>query len=71
MSQTEVLTDGRSLRRALKYADRRGAALAIIIGEAEREAGAAILRDMRSHRERQVPIDGLPAEVAALLGEGG
>ncbi len=68
---TEAMTDGRSLRRALKYADRRGVALAIIIGEAEREAGRALLRDMRSHRERQVPIDALPAEVAALLGEGG
>ncbi len=68
---TEAMTDGRSLRRALKYADRRGAALAIIIGEAEREAGQAILRDMRSHRERQVPLDVLPAEVGALLGEGG
>ena len=68
---TEVMTDGRGLSRALKYADRRGNALAIIIGEAEREAGRAILRDMRSHRERQVALDALPSEVAALLGEGG
>ena len=68
---TEVDTDGRSLRRALKQADRRGAALVIIIGEAEREAGQAILRDMRSHQERQLAFDTLPSEVAALLSEGG
>lgn len=68
---TEVNADGRSLRRALKQADRRGAALVVIIGETERAAGHAILRDMRSHQERQVPIHDLPAAVATRLRERG
>jgi len=59
--------DGRSLRRSLKHADRVGAALVIIIGEAERERGSAILRDMRSHQEWQAPFADLPRRVKALL----
>jgi len=59
--------DGRSLRRSLKQADRLGAALVIILGEAERERGSAILRDMRSHQEWQVALAELPNRVQALL----
>ena len=53
----------RSLRRSLKHADRKGAALVVIIGEAERERGSAILRDMSSHQEWTVAIDHLPRRV--------
>lgn len=59
----EVSIDGRSLRRSLRQADRRGAALVIIIGEDERRENAALLRDMRSHSERQVPL----AELAKTI----
>lgn len=63
----EVSIDGRSLRRSLKHADRKGAAFVIIIGEAERERGAAILREMRGHREWEVAFGALPQRVEELL----
>ncbi len=63
----EVNIGGRSLRRSLRHADRSGAALVIIIGEAERESNSAVLRDMRSHLEQQVSLAELPAIVEELL----
>lgn len=63
----DVNIDGRNLRRSLRHADRRGAALVIIIGEAERGSDTAILRDMRSHLEQQVSLADLTATVEELL----
>ncbi|MCY3581098.1 MAG: ATP phosphoribosyltransferase regulatory subunit [Chloroflexi bacterium] len=63
----EVSMGGRSLRRSLKQADRRGASLVIIIGEAEREENSAVLRDMRGGEERRVAIAALPAAAADML----
>ena len=63
----EVSIDGRSLRRSLRRADRRGAALAVIIGEDERRENAAILRDMRSGKEKQVSLDRLADAVVQQL----
>ncbi|MCE2472007.1 MAG: ATP phosphoribosyltransferase regulatory subunit, partial [Anaerolineae bacterium] len=64
---TEVSIDGRNLGRSLKRADRRGAALVIIVGEAERAAQMAILRDMRGRQERRVPLAELAGTVAERL----
>ena len=63
----ELSIDGRSLRRSLRHADRRGASLVVIIGETERRQNVAILRDMNSHQEKQVPLDGLADTVVELL----
>ena len=63
----EVSIDDRSLRRSLKHADRLGAALAIIIGEAEREREAASVRAMGAHQEWSVDFDDLPRKVEELL----
>ena len=63
----EVSIDGRSLRRRLKHAARKGAALVIIIGEAEREGQQAILREMSSHQEWTVALAALPQRVEELL----
>lgn len=63
----EVSIGGRSLRRSLKQADRRGASLVIIIGEAERAQNSAVLRDMRSQAERQAAFADLPAAAADML----
>ena len=63
----EASIDGRSLRRSLKHADRKGAALVIIVGEAERARQAAILREMGSHQEWTVAFDELPRRVEELL----
>lgn len=59
----------RTLRRSLRHADRRGAALVVIIGEDERRQKAAILRDMRSHQERQVGLADLTRLVVERLSE--
>ncbi len=59
----------RTLRRSLRRADRRGAALVVIIGENERRQNAAILRDMRSHQERQVGLADLARTVEERLSE--
>ena len=63
----EVSLGARSLRRSLKAADRRGAALVIIIGEAERAQGSVIIRDMRGQDERQVDLSAVPAAAAEML----
>lgn len=63
----EVSIDDRSLRRGLKHADRLGAPLVIIIGEAEREREAAILRAMSARQEWSVAFDDLPRKVEELL----
>ncbi len=62
---TEVSIEGRNLSRSLRQADRRGARLVIIIGEAERADQSAILRDMRSRQEQPV----LQAELAETVEE--
>ena len=63
----EVSIDGRNLGRSLKRADRRGATLVIIIGGAERAAQTALLREMRSRRERPVALADLAETVEELL----
>ena len=63
----EVSIDGRSLRRSLKHADRMGAALVIIIGEAERVQETAILRDMNNREEWTLAFDELPRRVEEQL----
>ena len=63
----EMSIDPRNLRRSLKHADRRGAALVIIIGESERQGQNARLRDMRTGQEQGVPFEALPKVIEELL----
>ena len=65
----ELSIDERNLRRSLKYANRKGARLVIIIGEKERAQGQIVLRDMRNHREVQVASAEIEAVVERLLAE--
>ena len=57
----------RGVKSALRYADRVGIEVVVIVGERERQAGMAVLRDMRSRHERQVAISELPDEVRRAL----
>jgi histidyl-tRNA synthetase len=65
---------GRSLRALLRAADRRGARLAILVGDDELAAGRATVRDLARHedRPRALALDAPGAEGArslrALLG---
>ncbi len=59
----------KSLKSQLKAADREGAAWVLMVGEEELARGTASLRDMRSKRQREVPLAGLVDRVAAMLTE--
>jgi histidyl-tRNA synthetase len=50
---------GRSLKALLRVADRRGARLAVIVGDDELRAGRATLRDLARHEDRRqaLPLD--------------
>lgn len=63
----ELCADERNLRRSLKHADRKDAAVVAIIGENERELERVVLRDMRNHRELAVDLADLESTVAELL----
>ncbi|MDR1322513.1 MAG: histidine--tRNA ligase [Gracilibacteraceae bacterium] len=60
-----VLMDlqGRTLKSQLKLADRKQAAFTLILGEDELERGAALVRDMRTGEQREIPL----AELARAM----
>jgi histidyl-tRNA synthetase len=60
----EAVFGGRSLRRQLEAAGKRGAAVAVIVGDEEWAAQEATVRDMASGEQRRVPLAGLAAELA-------
>jgi len=53
----EVAFDGRSMKAAMKGADRSGARFAIIIGEDERAADSATVKDLDSGQQDSVALD--------------
>ncbi|MGQ9455814.1 MAG: histidine--tRNA ligase [Armatimonadota bacterium] len=58
---------GRSLKSQMKLADKLGARFTVIIGEKEISTGSAILRDMASSQQKEIPLDRvLPAVSEAL-----
>lgn len=60
--------DGRSMKSQMKAADRSGAAIAVIIGGDERDAGTAIVRPLRGGGEQAaVPRDALVDAIRQLL----
>lgn len=59
----------KSLKSQLKAADREGAAWVLMVGEDELARGSASLRDMRTKRQHEIPLEGLVEQVAAMLGE--
>jgi len=62
---TEVT--GRSLKAGLKWAGKIGARAAIIIGQTELEANAAIVRDLARSEQQTVSLDQVPVIIARLL----
>jgi histidyl-tRNA synthetase len=45
----------RGVRSALRYADRAGIEVVVIVGEREREEGVVVVRDLRTGDEARVP----------------
>jgi histidyl-tRNA synthetase len=60
--------DEKSMKSQMKSADRSGAKVAIIVGEDERTAGAAILRTMEDGLQQTVQRGDLVATVRRMLG---
>ncbi|MEW6078848.1 MAG: histidine--tRNA ligase [Thermodesulfobacteriota bacterium] len=63
----EMCFDERGLKSQMKQADRLGAAETLIIGESELSAGRAVLRNMRTQQQRELPLAGLVEQLKTLL----
>lgn len=63
----EVYPDAKKLGAQLKYADKRGYDLAIIVGDSEWAARTAQLKDLRSGASQEVTFDELAAACHARL----
>ncbi len=69
--RTEVYADeARSLKAQLDFANKKRIPLVAIVGDDEREAGAAIVRDMRSREQETLPVAAAVERARALLGLG-
>lgn len=56
-AETDLMA--RSLKAQMKYADKRGFAYTIVLGENEIESGKGILKDMRSGDQKDVSLDSI------------
>lgn len=54
---TDMAFDGRSMRAAMKAADRSAAQYAIIVGERDLGSGTATVRDLGSGEQRELPLE--------------
>lgn len=59
---------GRSLKAQMKYADKKGAAYTVIIGDSELESGRAQLKNMRESTQTEVDLDRIVESVLSLIG---
>ncbi len=60
---------GRSLKSQMKRADRLGAAYVLIIGDDELDKKIAILRNMTTKAQEEIPFEGILETVGARLGK--
>lgn len=65
--RTEMAVDGRSMRSAMKSADRLGAAYAIIVGERDFDAGSATVRNLTSGDQQTVSLDVVTTHVREAM----
>jgi histidyl-tRNA synthetase len=64
---TEVYGGDDKLGKQMKYADRAGVPIAILLGSRERDAGVIKLKVLRENREVDVPRVELVEQVRALV----
>lgn len=64
---TDLDVAGGKLGKQLKRADKRGARVAVIRGEAEREAASVAVKDLASGDQVTVTLDDLPTHLRTLL----
>lgn len=58
---------GRSLKAQFKYADKLAARYIVLVGGEELERGDVKLRDLATREEKEIPLQGAAAAIAALL----
>ncbi len=63
----DLYTGSGRLGKQLKYADRRGARVALVVGPAEHTAGTVTVKDLRSGDQTTIALDTLPARLAEVL----
>ena len=66
-SDTDIAYDGRSMKAAMKSADRSGAKFAIILGEDELAAGTVVVKDLVTGSQESVTVDSLIENLKAQL----
>jgi histidyl-tRNA synthetase len=66
----ELYPEARKLGAQLKYADRRGHRYAVIVGEAEWDAGSAQVKELATGESVEVPIADLGSTLQSLLATG-
>jgi histidyl-tRNA synthetase len=59
---------GRSLKAQMKRADRLNAGHVLIVGEAELDKGTAVLRNMTTKEQQDVPLEGVVAHLTNVFG---
>ena len=64
---TDIAYDGRSMKAAMKSADRSGAKFAIILGEDELAAGTVVIKDLVAGSQESVPVDSLIDDLKSRL----
>lgn len=57
----------RSLKAQMKYADRLDAGHVLIVGESELQNGAAVLRNMATKDQQEIPLEGLVENLKTLM----
>ncbi|HID28959.1 MAG TPA: hypothetical protein EYP19_03025, partial [Desulfobacterales bacterium] len=62
---TDVDLMGRSLTKAISYADARGARYAVVVGPRDLKVGRVTIRDMESGNQRRVPREKLVEELSS------
>ena len=68
--RTEISADPRDLGTQLRFADKKGIPLVVILGPDEIAAGAVVLRDLRSGTQRTVPSQEAADQALAILTAG-
>ena len=66
----ELFPDKRKLGAQMKYADRRGHRLAVIIGDSEWEAGTAQIKKLDTAESEEVAYEDVAARCHVLLSSG-
>ena len=62
----ELYPEPKKLGQQLKYADRKGMKIALVMGQDEVEKGVVTLKDLRTGSQQEVEFDNLVSAIRAL-----